>query len=45
MLIASGYSPDGTVRETLEGGAKGFVGKPYNLKQLLKTVRDALNEK
>ena len=45
VLIASGYSPDGTVRETLEGGAKGFVGKPYNLKQLLKTVRDALNEK
>ena len=45
VLIASGYSPDGTIRETLEGGAKGFVGKPYNLKQLLKTVRDALNEK
>ncbi len=45
VLIASGYSPDGTIRETLEGGTKRFVGKPYNLKQLLKTVRDALNEK
>ncbi len=45
VLIASGYSPDGIVRETLEGGAKGFVRKPYNVKQLLKTVRDALKEK
>ena len=44
VLIASGYSPDGTLREPLEGGAKGFVGKPFNLKQLLRTIRDALKE-
>ena len=45
VLIASGYTPDGTVRERLVGRVKGFVAKPYELKQLLKAVRDALKEK
>ncbi|MGO9570817.1 MAG: PAS domain S-box protein, partial [Desulfomonilaceae bacterium] len=44
VLIASGFSPDRATKEILEGGAKGFVGKPYNLKQLLGAVRHALNE-
>jgi PAS domain S-box-containing protein len=44
VLIASGYSPDVTIRETLERGAIGFVGKPYNVQQLLKTVRDTLKK-
>ena len=35
VLIASGFSPDRATKESLEGGAKGFVGKPYNVKQLL----------
>jgi len=43
VLTASGYSPDGTTSETLAGAAKGFVGKPYNLRGLLKTVRSVLN--
>jgi two-component system, cell cycle sensor histidine kinase and response regulator CckA len=42
VLIASGYSPDGGEKKTLEGGAKGFVGKPYILKDLLKKVREVL---
>jgi two-component system, cell cycle sensor histidine kinase and response regulator CckA len=45
VLIASGYSSGGTTRETLEGVSKGFIRKPYDLNKLLKTVRDALNEK
>ncbi len=43
VLVASGYSPDGTTSDTLAGGAKGFVGKPYNLRELLKTVHSVLN--
>jgi DNA-binding NtrC family response regulator len=42
VLVASGFSPDGGTQRTLEDGAKGFVGKPYNLKELLTTVRDVL---
>jgi two-component system cell cycle sensor histidine kinase/response regulator CckA len=43
VLVASGYSRDGTTVDTLAGGAKGFVGKPYNLRELLKTVHSVLN--
>ncbi len=44
VLIASGYSPDGATRESLEGYAKGFVEKPFDSKQFLNAVRNALNE-
>lgn len=44
VLIASGFSPDMGTKEALEGRAKGFVGKPYNLKQLLAAVRNAVIE-
>jgi len=43
-LIASGFAIDGPTRETIEAGAKGFVGKPFNMKQLLGTVRKVLDE-
>jgi two-component system, cell cycle sensor histidine kinase and response regulator CckA len=43
VLIASGYSAEGLAREALKSGARGFVGKPYNIKQLLKSVRDVLD--
>ena len=36
IVIASGYSPEGTVAETLKRGARGFVAKPYHLQALLK---------
>ncbi len=42
VIIASGYSSDGRVRETLEAGAAGFIGKPYHLVNLLKKVREVL---
>lgn len=35
VLIARGYYPEAAARDALEGGAKGFVGKPFNLKELL----------
>ena len=43
VLIASGYSPNGSVRDTLSSGAAGFIGKPYQLKEMLKVVRDIID--
>ena len=43
VLIASGYSSGGTAESGSELGARGFVGKPFDMKQLLKAVRDVLD--
>jgi two-component system cell cycle sensor histidine kinase/response regulator CckA len=43
IVVASGYSVDGQVKKTLELGAKGFVAKPYQLADLLATVRAVLD--
>ncbi len=44
VLIASGSSSDGSERQELELGAKGFVRKPYKISQILKAVRDVLDQ-
>ena len=44
VLVASGYSVDGRLHETLRSGARGFISKPYELRDLLKRVRDILDE-
>ena len=44
VVIASGYLASGRVRETLEAGASGFIGKPYRLENLLKKVREVLDK-
>jgi len=44
ILIASGYSADGETEETLETNARGFIAKPYNLAEMLHTVRKVLDE-
>ncbi|MFA6222928.1 MAG: PAS domain S-box protein [Desulfomonilaceae bacterium] len=43
VLIASGHSMNGEVRELLESGAKGFLGKPYDMGQFLTTVREVID--
>lgn len=43
VIIASGYSPDGDAKSTMEAGAKGFISKPYNVKNMLSEVREVLN--
>lgn len=43
ILIASGLSPGISTEESLASGARGFVSKPYNMKQLLRAVRHALD--
>ncbi len=44
VIIASGHYGEGTARETVETQAKGFVRKPYDIKQVLWTVREALDK-
>jgi PAS domain S-box-containing protein len=44
ILIASGYLGDDTVKNTLESGAAGFIGKPYQLTDLLNRVRSILGK-
>jgi PAS domain S-box-containing protein len=44
VAIASGYSPDGPTRRILKNGAKGFVSKPYDLRQMLNVVREVLDQ-
>jgi two-component system, cell cycle sensor histidine kinase and response regulator CckA len=43
VLVASGYSADASVKETIQMGAKGFVTKPFRFKELLQTVRNVLD--
>jgi two-component system cell cycle sensor histidine kinase/response regulator CckA len=43
IIIASGYSVNGPSKEILKAGAKGFIGKPYNINQILKGVRETLD--
>ena len=45
VLIASGYSTNGTVKDALEKGSKSIVNKPYTLRELLSTVRETLDDK
>ncbi len=44
VLITSGFSFNGQVRETLEHGAAGFLGKPFQVPELLAKVRDVLDK-
>jgi CheY-like chemotaxis protein len=43
VVIASGFSVDGPTKEALSAGAKGFVDKPYDIRQVLEVVRSVLD--
>jgi CheY-like chemotaxis protein len=43
VLIASGYATDEHRRQSLAYGAKGFIGKPYRITELLKRIRVVLD--
>jgi DNA-binding NarL/FixJ family response regulator len=45
VIISSGYPEDEKVKEMLESGAAGFIGKPYRLTEMLKKVREILDGK
>jgi CheY-like chemotaxis protein len=44
IIIASGYSPKGTVKDSLAEGARGFIAKPFHLPDMLKMVREVLDQ-
>jgi two-component system, cell cycle sensor histidine kinase and response regulator CckA len=39
VLVASGFSAHASAKEALAAGAKGFIGKPFRVKELLRQVR------
>lgn len=43
VIIASGYSPGTLEEDLLEHGAREFVGKPYQVENLLETVQKVLD--
>lgn len=43
VLIASGYPENGYGQEALSSGARGFIGKPYQMRELAVKVREALD--
>ena len=45
ILIASGYSPNGSVLEIIGEDTRRFIGKPFQVRDLLKKVRDILEVK
>lgn len=43
VVIASGYSANGPTKDALASGAKGFVDKPHDIRQVLEAVRRVLD--
>jgi two-component system, cell cycle sensor histidine kinase and response regulator CckA len=43
IIIASGYSPEGNRKNIMDSGAKGFINKPFNVREMLVAVREALD--
>jgi len=44
VIVASGYSMDKEIKKSLDSGAAGFIGKPYQLNDLLLKVREILDK-
>lgn len=44
VIIAKGYASEGRVRETLEAGAAGFIGKTHRLKHMLGMMGEILDQ-
>jgi CheY-like chemotaxis protein len=43
VLIASGHPSGGTIKDPIDLGTAGFVAKPYDVRELLKKVRELLD--
>ncbi len=44
VIIASGYSAEFQEKKIPETGARGFIAKPYQMEQLLKKVREMIDD-
>jgi PAS domain S-box-containing protein len=45
VLISSGYSKDGNIQELLNSGAQGYIQKPFFARELVRIIREILEEK
>ena len=43
VLIASGYSANGQLKDTLAAGASGYIAKPFERAKMLNIVRSILD--
>jgi len=43
VIVATGYSANGRVKEMIKSGAAGFIGKPYRLADILNKIREVLD--
>jgi len=44
VLVASGYSAGGPAREAIDAGARGYLGKPYDIDKMLTVIREVLDK-
>jgi DNA-binding NtrC family response regulator len=44
VMIASGYAGHGPTKEAIEAGARGFISKPYVTEEMLKALREILDQ-
>ena len=45
VLLSSGYSINGEATEILNRGCSGFIQKPFNMKELSRSIREILHKK
>jgi PAS domain S-box-containing protein len=43
VIVASGHSPEGPAKGTIDARAKGFISKPYNATKMLNVVRRVID--
>jgi len=43
VLIASGYALDGPAVEAIKAWARGHISKPYDIKEMLRVIREVLD--
>jgi len=44
IIIASGYAINGNTQAMVDSGASAFLTKPFQIRQLLSTVRQVLDQ-
>ena len=44
ILVASGFTQDAEIGEALDSGARGFIGKPFDMPQLLDNIRKIIDK-
>jgi two-component system cell cycle sensor histidine kinase/response regulator CckA len=43
VIIASGYAENGRMKRSIEKRVRGFIGKPFNVRHLLRAIREILD--